>query len=138
VANVNITISWMWQHTVPKNWHPSFEVTCYMCSQFIKIILFYPENGSCRFLRYFILEMSTTNLRGDKERPMRKADNLTTICKPIILERVGASTPHKLYGPPRPVTGTPLTFFTYKTTRRQIQKYHYHNLYCYNIYTFLM
>jgi hypothetical protein len=29
-------------------------------------------------------EMSTKNLPGGKERPARKADNLTAICEPII------------------------------------------------------
>jgi hypothetical protein len=31
-----------------------------------------------------LTEMSTRNLPGDKERPARKADNLTAICKPIV------------------------------------------------------
>jgi hypothetical protein len=31
-----------------------------------------------------VTEMSTRNLFGDKERPARKADNLTAICEPII------------------------------------------------------
>jgi hypothetical protein len=29
-------------------------------------------------------EMSTSNLRGGKGRPARKADNLTAICEPIL------------------------------------------------------
>jgi hypothetical protein len=29
-------------------------------------------------------EMSTRNVSGGKGRPVRKADNLTTICEPII------------------------------------------------------
>jgi hypothetical protein len=31
-----------------------------------------------------LTEMSTRNLPGDKERPARKADNLTAICEPIV------------------------------------------------------
>jgi hypothetical protein len=31
-----------------------------------------------------LTEMSTTNFLGDKERPARKADNLTAICEPIV------------------------------------------------------
>jgi hypothetical protein len=31
-----------------------------------------------------LTEMSTRNLPGGKGRPMHKADNLTTICEPII------------------------------------------------------
>jgi hypothetical protein len=31
-----------------------------------------------------LTEMSTRNLPGGKERPARKADNLTTICEPTV------------------------------------------------------
>jgi hypothetical protein len=31
-----------------------------------------------------VIEMSTGNLPGDKGRPVRKADKLTTICEPIV------------------------------------------------------
>jgi hypothetical protein len=31
-----------------------------------------------------LTEISTTNLPGAKERPARKADNLTAICEPIL------------------------------------------------------
>jgi hypothetical protein len=31
-----------------------------------------------------LTEMSTRNLPGDKERPARKADNLTAIFEPIV------------------------------------------------------
>jgi hypothetical protein len=31
-----------------------------------------------------LTEMSTRNLPGGKERPARKADNLTAICEPIV------------------------------------------------------
>jgi hypothetical protein len=31
-----------------------------------------------------LTEMSTSNLHGGKERPARKADNLTAICEPIV------------------------------------------------------
>jgi hypothetical protein len=33
-----------------------------------------------------LTEMSTTNLPGGKGRPARKADNLTVICKQIVLK----------------------------------------------------
>jgi hypothetical protein len=46
--------------------------------------------------------MSTRNLHGVKGWPARKADNLTAICEPIVLENVGALTS------PRPVTGIAL------------------------------
>jgi hypothetical protein len=38
------------------------------------------------------MEMSTRDLSGGKVRPARKADNFTTIFKPIRLENVGTST----------------------------------------------
>jgi hypothetical protein len=41
-------------------------------------------------------EMSTTNRRGDKGRPVSKANNLIAICEPTVSQR---------YGTPRPVTG---------------------------------
>jgi hypothetical protein len=41
-----------------------------------------------------LTEMSTRNLPGGKGRPAHKADNLTAICEPIVLENVGASTSH--------------------------------------------
>jgi hypothetical protein len=31
-----------------------------------------------------VTEMCTRNLPGSKGRPVRKADNLTAICKPIV------------------------------------------------------
>jgi hypothetical protein len=42
-------------------------------------------------------EMSNRNLPGSKERPARKAENLTAICDPT-LENVGASTSHNPMG----------------------------------------
>jgi hypothetical protein len=41
-----------------------------------------------------LTEMSTRNLPGAKGRPARKADNLTAICEPIVLDNVGPSTSH--------------------------------------------
>jgi hypothetical protein len=35
-------------------------------------------------------EMSTRNLPGGKGRPVRKADNLTAICEPIVLRKCGS------------------------------------------------
>jgi hypothetical protein len=44
--------------------------------------------------------LSTRNLPGgaSKARLARKADNLTVICEPTVLENVGASTSHNLIG----------------------------------------
>jgi hypothetical protein len=39
-----------------------------------------------------VTETSTRNLPGGKERPARKADNLTAICELIVRQSVGAST----------------------------------------------
>jgi hypothetical protein len=55
-----------------------------------------------------LTEMSTRNLPGGgKGRPVRKADNLTAICEPIVYKmlQLDVSQP---YGPPRPVAGTAL------------------------------
>jgi hypothetical protein len=41
-----------------------------------------------------LTEMSTMNLRGGKGRPVRKADNHTVICEPIVLQKVRDSTSH--------------------------------------------
>jgi hypothetical protein len=43
---------------------------------------------------------------GGKERPARKADNLATICEPIFLENVGASTSHNSVGLHRLLQGS--------------------------------
>jgi hypothetical protein len=45
-----------------------------------------------------LTEMSTRNLPGGKGMLVRKADNLTAICEPIVLETVGASTSHNTMG----------------------------------------
>jgi hypothetical protein len=45
-----------------------------------------------------LTEMSTRNLPGGKGRPARKADNLTAICEPIVIEDMGASTFHNPMG----------------------------------------
>jgi hypothetical protein len=41
-----------------------------------------------------LTEMSTRNLPVGKGWLARKADNLTAICEPTVLENVGASTSH--------------------------------------------
>jgi hypothetical protein len=55
-----------------------------------------------------LIEMSTRNLPGSKGLPAHKANNLTAICEPIVLENVGAS---QTDGPPWPVTGKVSHFF---------------------------
>jgi hypothetical protein len=42
-------------------------------------------------------EYQDSSWRG-KGRPARKADNVTAICEPIVLENVGASTSHNTMG----------------------------------------
>jgi hypothetical protein len=41
-----------------------------------------------------LTEMSTRNLPGGNGRPAIRADNLTAICEPTVLQNVGASTSH--------------------------------------------
>jgi hypothetical protein len=55
-----------------------------------------------------LIERSTRNLQGGKERPARKADNLTAICEPIV--RYGSLDVSQPYGPAWPVTGTALPY----------------------------
>jgi hypothetical protein len=45
-----------------------------------------------------LTQMSTMNFPGGEGRPVRKADNLTTICEPIVLEDVGALASHNPMG----------------------------------------
>jgi hypothetical protein len=45
-----------------------------------------------------LIEMCTRNLLPGKERPVRKADNLTAICWADCLGNVGASTSHNPMG----------------------------------------
>jgi hypothetical protein len=51
-----------------------------------------------------LTEMSTWNLLGGKGQPARKADNLTTICEPIVYKMW---EPRRVttYGPLRAVSG---------------------------------
>jgi hypothetical protein len=60
-----------------------------------------------------LTEMSIRNLPGGggKGRPARKADNLTSICEPIVERERGGLDASQHYGPSRPVTETALPFF---------------------------
>jgi hypothetical protein len=57
-----------------------------------------------------LTEMST-RIHESKGRSARKADNLTTICEPIV-RKCGSLNISQPYGPPRPVAGIALPSFT--------------------------
>jgi hypothetical protein len=47
-------------------------------------VLDLPDLSMALGLTQPLTEISTKNLPGSKERPARKADNLTAICEPIV------------------------------------------------------
>jgi hypothetical protein len=62
-----------------------------------------------------LTEMSTRNLPwgvGAKGRPLRKADNFTAICEPIVYTKCGSLDVSQPYGSSWPVTGIALPYHT--------------------------
>jgi hypothetical protein len=55
-----------------------------------------------------LTETSTRNLPGGKGRPVRRADNLTAICEPIVYIKSGSLDVLQHNGPSRPITGIAL------------------------------
>jgi hypothetical protein len=78
--------------------------------------LIYLISVSCIMVRRStqpLTEISTRNpfFVGCKERPARKAENLTAICEPIIYKMWDPDVSQPC-GPPRPVTGIALPLFS--------------------------
>jgi hypothetical protein len=67
-----------------------------------------------------VIEMSTRNLPWGKERPARKADNLTAICEPIVYKIWEPRRPTTLWAPTACYRDSFTFFFTFYTDSKVI------------------
>jgi hypothetical protein len=68
-----------------------------------------------------LIEMITKNLPGVKGRQARKADNLTTICEPIVYRKCEILDVSQCYRSSRPVTGLSLPLPSHSVCMLQVE-----------------